>query len=183
MYTKDHFLMRRGQVLWGIVLGSALLGGLNGPAYAGDREDVSALVQTYATRSDQSDPNAFRVLFVRVPKIQLGTKGPMAPDTFFIEWEKRLNELKSMGALRRQHITTLVVDNPTAGKASATASLLTTIVQNNQVTLADSGSVIIDAVKTSRGWKIKALQIVSDTTRLDTIRMERTSPTDGNKKP
>ncbi|MBP9127942.1 MAG: nuclear transport factor 2 family protein [Elusimicrobia bacterium] len=149
-----------------------------GQALAGDREEVAALVHSFAARGDQSDGAAFRALFVNQPTVSLGTKGPLSSDVFFSAWAKRMNEFKTLGAVRRQHVTTLVVEPPAGGKVTATASLLTTIVQNNEIQLADTGNARFEAVKVGGAWKIKTLGLSSDTTRLDMIRLEMNNSTD-----
>lgn len=153
------------------VLAAFLVGGLC-PVLAGDREDVVALVNAYATRGDQPDAAAFRALFVAKPAVTVGEKGALSADVFFKAWADRLNEFKSIAAIRRQHITSLVVDIQANGKMAANASVLTTVVQNNAIQLADTGSVAIEAVKIGSRWKINSLRLKSDTTRLDALRLE-----------
>jgi hypothetical protein len=172
MNSKDVIRFLGGQVRWGMIAVVVFLG-LGGRAVlAGDREEVAILVHSFATRGDRIDAAPFRMLFVTEPEIEVGTKGKMSPDVFFSAWTKRLIELKTMGGVRRQHVTTFDVEIRGSGRASATASVLTTLVQNNEIQMADTGSVNIEAVKSAGVWKIKNLKLTSDTTRLDWIRLE-----------
>jgi hypothetical protein len=161
-----------GRISRGLIVGVALLSVGGQTVLAGDREEVGSLVYSFAVRGDQLDAAPFRALFVDQPAIEVGTKGKMSPDVFFAAWTKRLIELKTMGGVRRQHVTTFDVEIRGSGRASATASVLTTLVQNNEIQMADTGSVNIEAVKSAGVWKIKNLKLTSDTTRLDWIRLE-----------
>jgi hypothetical protein len=142
-----------------------------GCLWAGDREDVAALVHAFASVGDQSDSKAFRAIFTAKPAIEVGKAGPMEAEAFFAARQKRLDSFREIGSVRRQHITTLQVKT-SGSKALATALFLTTTVVDMQPQVVDMGSVQIDAVKTAKGWLISGLRITSDTGRLDFIRYQ-----------
>ena len=148
----------------------ALLLALAFPLGAWAADDITELVYEYAETGSKADAKAFRALFVDKPDIQVGRKGPMAPEAFFRAWKKRNDSFSPSGS-RRIHITTLST-KVVEGANVANASYITTAVIEKSPQLVDIGDLRFEGVKRADGWKIKALRIRSDTPLADLLRLQ-----------
>ena len=144
----------------------------SGTARTAEVDGTVDLVHSFAVKGDREDGKAFRTLFVADPTLHVGSQGAMAPEAFFKAWARRLEELNKNGMVRRQHVTNILVEQSSSKEETVTATYLTTLVHENEARLVGTGENRFILVKQGAGWKIKSLQITSDTTLLDFVRLE-----------